>query len=150
MGLPKPKLRLPKRNETILLVIGMFLVWWIDVLLNKYQDFGIGYKVCFLEGLCARAIDLFWILVFVYIGIILTLTIRAVLNRRTWYVYDAIGGGIMLFGIVVIVTGGISFLFMEKGQTIPFLFMELKNLDFHHLFGILPQIIGAAYFALTE
>ena len=61
---------------------------------------------------------------------------------------DFIFGLITLFGTIILGIGAV--LQWVHIESIPFFIEPITTITFYHIFGIVPQIIGAFWFALTE
>jgi|TARA_R100000049_G_scaffold4330_1_gene9794 hypothetical protein len=142
----KIRFALPKRFEITLLVAMVFLLFLSDINLNKSIDLGLDYRVTIFGDLMIKAILLFWLAIIMYHIILSILVIRAILETRTHYIFDWIVAVVMFFGTMILLSGA---LLHFSTDTVPVFVYTIGITSYYH-FGILLQVFGAFYFALTE
>lgn len=143
----KLKFDWPGKFELALVGMLIFTLFWLDVLQNKLFDLGLNHNVTFFGGLVMPAIQLFWMVVALYIIILLTLVMRNLWMKNSLHLFDYIVGVVVVYSLVIIVAG-ISGGLALGSNPIPWLF-NLRQIDIHHI-ALVFQIAGAFYFLLTK
>jgi hypothetical protein len=139
----------PKKIEGFLIGGMIFLLFMLDILQNKIQDFGLDYVVTyFTAGKTVPAIDLFWVAV---IGFTIFATLvfsRSIWEGRKDMKVDVFFGIIMFVGLVLIIAGAIAAFSFKGPEPVPW-FYNIPQISFYHI-GMLMEIIGGLYFAITK
>jgi hypothetical protein len=140
---------LPSKVEGLLIGGMIFLLFLIDILQNKIQDFGLQYVVTYATaGKTVPAIDVFWIAIILFTIFAVFVFSRSIWEGRTDRKVDIIFGVIMFVGLVLIVAGAIA-AFLYQGPDPVTWFYNIPQISFYHI-GMLFEIIGGLYFAITK
>ena len=146
----KVKFALPKKFETILLVLMGLSLTYIDYLKNRIESGGLQTTTSFL-GITPSfsALSAFWYFIIAYHIFLITMVSMALLkdNRTsTSHLVDGIVGGIVTFGTILLIVG---VLFGVYTTNIPFLSFNTTVLKLYYI-GLIIQLLGTAYFAITD
>jgi hypothetical protein len=140
---------LPSKVEGFLIVGMVFLLFLIDILQNKIQDFGMDYVVTYATaGKVMPAIDIFWIAIFLFTFFAALVFGRSIREGRTDRKIDLIFGTMMFIGLVLIVAGAIAAFLHAAPQPVPW-FYGIPQITFYHI-GMLMEIVAALYFGITK
>jgi hypothetical protein len=140
---------LPDKVEGFLVGALIFLLFLIDILQNKIQDFGLDYVVTYATaGKVIPAIDIFWIAVFLFTIVAVFLFSRSIWQGRTDRKIDIIFGVIMFVGLILLIAGAIG-AFLYKAPEGVIWFYGIPQITFYHI-GMLMEIIAGMYFAITK
>lgn len=143
------KFGLPSKVEGFLVGALIFLLFLIDILQNKIQDFGMGYVVTYATaGKVIPAIDIFWIAVFLFTFVAVLLFGRNIWEARYDRKIDLFFGVIMFLGLVLLVSGAIAAFLYKAPQGVVW-FYGIPQITFYHI-GMLMEVISAMYFAITK
>jgi hypothetical protein len=145
----KVKFELPSKVEGFLVFAMAMLIFLIDILQNKIQDFGMNYVVTYASaGKLLPAIDLFWIAVFTYTIITVFLFSRNIWEGRLDRKVDILFGIFMFVGLVLLVAGAVAGFTHSAPQPVSW-FYYVPQITFYHI-GMLFSIIGGLWFAITK
>jgi|PlaIllAssembly_1097288.scaffolds.fasta_scaffold00281_3 hypothetical protein len=140
---------LPDKVEGFLVGALIFLLFLIDILQNKIQDFGLDYVVTYATaGKVIPAIDIFWIAVFLFTIVAVFLFSRSIWQGRTDRKIDIVFGVIMFVGLILLIAGAIG-AFLYKAPEGVIWFYGIPQITFYHI-GMLMEIIAGMYFAITK
>lgn len=140
---------LPSKVEGFLVGALIFLLFLIDILQNKIQDFGLDYVVTYATaGKVIPAIDIFWIAVFLFTFVAVLLFSRNMWEARYDRKIDIFFGAIMFLGLVLLVAGAIG-AFLYKAPEGVIWFYGIPQITFYHI-GMLMEIVAGMYFAITK
>ncbi len=140
---------LPSKLEGFLIGGMIFLLFMIDILQNKVQDFGMDYAVTYATaGHVIPAIDLFWIGIGLFTIFAVFVFSRSIWQGRTDRKIDIFFGVFMFIGLVLLVAGAIAAFNFQAPVGVPW-FYGLPQISFYHV-GILMEIIASLYFAITK
>jgi hypothetical protein len=140
---------LPNKVEGFLIGSLLLLLFLIDILQNKIQDFGLGYAVTFATaGHLVLAINLFWIAVGLFTIISVLVFSRSIWQGRTDRKVDVFFGVLMFLGLVLLVAGAIGAFNFQAPEAVAW-FYGLPQITFYHI-GMLMEIIAGLYFATTK
>ncbi len=140
---------LPSKVEGFLIGGMLLLLFLIDILQNKIQDFGLGYAVTYATaGHVIPAIDIFWVAVGLFTVFAVFVFSRSIWEGRTDRKIDVFFGLIMFIGLVLLVTGAIAAFNFQAPIGVPW-FYGIPQITFYHI-GMLMEIIAGLYFAITK
>ena len=140
---------LPSKVEGLLVGGLIFLLFLIDILQNKIQDFGLQYVVTYATaGKVIPAIWVFWVAIFLFTIFAVFLFSRSIWQGRTDRKVDVLFGIFMFAGLVLIVAGSIG-AFLYKGPDPVSWFYNIPQISFYHI-GMGMEIIAGLYFAITK
>ena len=142
------KLGLPTKIEIILLLLIVVSLFFIDINQNKVIDKGIQYQTTWLSGVTTSAITNFWIGIFVYLILYISILITAIsiAQRKTHHIWNVVISAIGVFGLVFIVSG---FLAELNKFSVPFFSLMITSINFYHI-GIGICVLAPLIIALTE
>lgn len=145
------KFERPRKFEIFLLVLMILMLFWADVLQNKFTDFNLDYKVSVFKDLFGtsfqfKAITGFWIAILLYHILLATIIIRALFKRATSHIYDSVVGISALFGTMLILLGAIVSIYTDS---IPFFSVQTSVINVYHL-GIAVNLLSAIYYGVTD
>lgn len=140
---------LPSKLEGFLIGGMILLLFLIDVLQNKIQDFGLDYVVTYsTAGNVIPAVDIFWVAVFLFTIFASLVFARSIWEGRTDRKVDLFFGTLMFIGLVLLVAGAIGAFTHSAPEAVSW-FYHIPQITFYHI-GMLFAIIGAMYFAITK
>jgi hypothetical protein len=140
---------LPSKVEGFLIGGMILLLFLIDILQNKVQDFGLDYAVTYsTAGNVIPAIDLFWIGIGLFTIFSVFVFSRSIWQGRTDRKVDVLFGVLMFVGLVLLVAGAIAAFNFQAPVGVPW-FYGIPQISFYHV-GMLMEIIAALYFAITK
>lgn len=137
--------RLPKRLEIFLLVAAALTLFLMDINVNKVADLGVDYRVTVFSSFQPLAINVFIFGLVLYHILLVGLILRAIVDKGTHLMWDALVGMIVVFGTYIVVSGAILQIQGIKALT----FWDVLTINFYHV-GIALQIIGLLYYSLTD
>tara|TARA_Y100000310_G_C20685663_1_gene818771 strand:+ start:1248 stop:1715 length:468 start_codon:yes stop_codon:yes gene_type:complete len=146
------KFKPPERVEVVLLVLMVFTLFLADVNQNKFNDFGLDYKVTFYQDLGAlgtfqmKAITLFWVAIIIFHILLVSVFTLSILKRGTFYGFDLIAGIVALLGLVILVSGALLTIYTAK---VPVFWGTIAVVTYYHV-GILLEVLAGLWFASTE
>lgn len=140
---------LPNRVEGFLIGGMLLLLFLIDILQNKIQDFGLDYVVTYsTAGKVIPAIDIFWIAIFLFTIFACLVFSRSIWEGRTDRKIDLFFGTLMFVGLILLVAGAIAAFTHAAPEAVSW-FYYIPQITFYHI-GMLFEIIGGLYFAVTK
>lgn len=140
---------LPSKVEGFLIGGMIFLLFLIDILQNKIQDFGMDYVVTYATaGKVMPAIDIFWVAVFLYTFFAALVFGRSIWEGRTDRKVDLIFGTMMFIGLVLLIAGAIAAFLHAAPEGVSW-FYFIPQITFYHI-GMAFSVIAAMYFAITK
>jgi len=145
----KIQFRFPNKIEGFLIGGMIFLLFMMDILQNKIQDFGLDYSVTyFTAGKTVPAIDLFWVAIILFTIFATLVFSRSIWEGRKDRKIDVFFGCLMFVGLILIVAGAIAAFSFKGHEPVPW-FYNIPQISFYHI-GMLTEIIGGLYFATTK
>lgn len=139
--------RLPDRTEWGLFILaGLFLIIF-DYTQNMFQHFQDLHYHTIVFGI--EAITLFWITFALYHIVLFSAYFRAIRKKGTSYYWDWIFGSLAFAGMFFLLVGGIGAMYYSPQEALPF-FFNIGQITVYHFGGVILQLIGLAYFMITE
>lgn len=140
---------LPSKIEGFLIGGMIFLLFLIDILQNKIQDFGLGYVVTYATaGHVIPAINIFWIAIFLFTFFAVLVFGRSIWQGRTDRKVDVFFGVLMFIGLILLIAGAIAAFNFAAPQGVPW-FYGIPQITFYHI-GMAMEVIAGLYFAITK
>ena len=146
----KIKLRLPRKFETILIVLMTLSLFLLDINQNKIQDFGLDYQVHFASNLLIKATTLFYVGFFVLFILLSTLIFYSIFNKKGNAKADFLIGIIGYLGLIFLFGFGLISFYYPATFQVPFFATTLAQIDGYHFVGIFLLILTIIYFSFTE
>lgn len=144
----KIKFGLPDKLERFLIAALFLLLFFFDVLQNKFLDLGLDYRVNVISGISFRAINGFWIVILAYHIVLFSLISRSIWKRGTHHFYDFVVGIFAIIGVFAVIAGALLGIYFGANEMIPFIF-NITQINLYHI-GIGLQVLSALYFIFTK
>lgn len=137
---------MPGRLEWALFIVAGLALIVFDWTQNMFQHHG---DINHLLWGFIPAIVLFWITFAGYHVVLFIAYAKAIQKRGTHYIYDWIFGSLAFAGMFFLLVGGIGAMYYSPTEGLPF-FFNIAQITVYHFLGVLLQLIGLAYFIITE
>jgi hypothetical protein len=136
----------PKKPELVLLAFYFFFFFISDLAQNKVIDLGLDYKVIVFWDITALALDIWIIFLILFHLALISLFLYSLKLKATHKTYDILVGILATFGVAILTAGVVNQFY---SQTIHFLFMNFRSIDFYHC-GVYLEIFAGMYWAFTD